>query len=87
MKAVLAARNVRIHLCVTVFAKCDSALYRSFGHLGGNLDRSSCSEAFICYVELVNLACGEFFFILRGIWHLWSLSIRMSMNSIVFWKN
>lgn len=44
-----------------MFAKCDSALYRSFGRLGGDLDRSSCSEALICYVELVNLACGECF--------------------------
>lgn len=61
MMALLAARNVRIHLCVTVCAKCDSALYWSFGHLGGNLDSSGSSEALICFVELVNMACGEFF--------------------------
>lgn len=42
-------------------AKCDSALYRSYGHLGGNLDSSGSSEALICFVELVILACGEFF--------------------------
>lgn len=82
MMAVLTARNGRIHLCVTVFAKCDSALCRSFGHLGGNLDSSSSSEALICFVKLVNLACSEFFLILHGIWHLWNLSIRHEFNCI-----
>lgn len=83
--AVLTARSDRIHLCVTVFAKCDSALYMSFGHLGGNLDSSNSSEALICFVELVNLACSEFF--------LFSMEFGTSgisvlgMNSIVFWKN
>lgn len=72
MMAVLVAKNVRIHLCVTKRAKCDSALYRSFGHLGGNLDSSSSSEALICFVELIHLACGDFFFIFHGIWHLWN---------------
>lgn len=65
MMAVLTARNVRIHLCVTVFAKYDSALYRFFGRLGGNLDSSSSSEAFICFVKLVNLVCDEFFLFSR----------------------
>lgn len=62
MMAVLAARNDQIHLYVTVFAKCDSALYRSFGHLGGNLASSSSSEALICFVELVNLHVVNFLF-------------------------
>lgn len=58
-KAVLAARNVRILLYVAMFAKHHSALYRSFGHLVWNLDRSSGSEALICYMKLVIWYCGE----------------------------
>lgn len=31
------------------------------GNLGGNLDSINSSEALMCFVELVHLACGEFF--------------------------
>lgn len=86
MMAVLTARNGRIHLCVTVFAKCDSALCRSFGHLGGNLDSSSSSEALICFVKLVNLACSEFFFLFSMEFGTSGISV-LDMNSIVFLKN